>query len=433
MSKKIKRFYINFLAAANILKRIFLRIIFEKATPFFTREGNENQNNAKYEEVKRSLHQNNGNLIVVFPVIDWKFRWQRPQQIVSRLSKRHFTVIYIAMSLLEKGRAYENAIDAGRDVATVGLQDHIYQIYLHSEGPLNIYADMPRGDNLENIYFGLASMLEEIRPQKIYYLIHFPGWSHVAYKLQENFGGKMVFDCMDDHSGFSTNTKEAIQGEEILIQKSNIVIVTSDILKEKANGLNPAVIQIKNGTEFEHFFSPVKNGALDHLGKSLVIGYHGAISDWFDTEIIEYCAREKTEWEYVLIGDTFGCDIKNCSRLSNVHFLGEKDYKQLPGYLAYFDVCVIPFKMISLTLATDPVKFYEYLSAGKPVVTVDLPELRPYGKVCYTASNKEEFLIKLEKAIEEKDDPALIERRISMAKENSWDSRVKALFSNGVF
>jgi O-antigen biosynthesis protein len=129
--------------------------------------------------------------------------------------------------------------------------------------------------------------------------------------------------------------------------------------------INQNTIQVKNGTEFEHFNQAVKNGKLSYLADKPIIGYYGAISDWFDIDMVEYCATQLPEYNFVMIGSTFGCDISRVETIPNIHFLGEIPYKELPGYYAYFDVCLIPFQIIPLTLATNPVKFYEYLSAGK--------------------------------------------------------------------
>jgi len=135
----------------------------------------------------------------------------------------------------------------------------------------------------------------------------------------------------------------------------------------------------------------------------------------------------------VLIGSTMGADLEPVQGLANVHLLGEKPYAELPGYFAYFDVCTIPFKIVPLTLATNPVKFYEYLSAGKPVVSIDLPELAIYSDDCYLAHNGKEFVAQLEAAMAQKDDPEKIARRIALAKDNSWDARVAALLQADAF
>jgi glycosyltransferase involved in cell wall biosynthesis len=149
--------------------------------------------------------------------------------------------------------------------------------------------------------------------------------------------------------------------------------------------------------------------------------------------IIAHCATLRPDWNFVLIGATFGADLQPVAGLENVYLLGEKPYKDLPGYLAYFDVCTIPFKLIPLTMATNPVKFYEYLSAGKPVVSIDLPELHAYREDCYLAHDADAFSALLEQAYNERDDEIKIERRLKLASENSWDARVNSILESEIF
>jgi glycosyltransferase involved in cell wall biosynthesis len=226
---------------------------------------------------------------------------------------------------------------------------------------------------------------------------------------------------------------QALKTEQDLIEQADLVVTSSALLEDRCRLLNHSTVQIKNGTEFEHFANPVRNGQLEAYADRPIIGYYGAISDWFDMNIVAHCARSRPEWNFVLIGATFGADLKPVDGLKNVHFLGEKPYAELPGYLAYFDVCTIPFKLIPLTLATNPVKFYEYLSAGKPVVSIDLPELMQYANDCYLARNANEFLNELDKALAERNDQAKIDRRILLARENSWDARVSRLVEAAAF
>jgi glycosyltransferase involved in cell wall biosynthesis len=388
---------------------------------------------ASLEAIRQSVLDNGGRLIVTFPIITWEFRWQRPQHIVSRLRDQGFSVIYLAMSISAIGRRLRNNKEALTQIQFNELAPHVNQIRLSSSKPLNVYADPVEGDDLHNISMELDALISELRPSSVIYLVQFPGWGPVAQELQRKWGGKVVFDCMDDHGGFSTNTAQALETEEALLKNADLVITSSNMLEERAKAFNPNTIQIKNGTEFEHFAEPIRNGRLEHLRDRPIIGYYGAISDWFDMGLVAYCASQRPDWNFVLIGATTGADMQPVEGLANVNFLGEIAYKELPGYLAYFDVCTIPFKIIPLTLATNPVKFYEYQSAGKPVVSVELPELLAYQEDCYLARDSNGFLMQLERALYERKDEIKIERRLKLAQENSWDARVSNILKSEIF
>jgi glycosyltransferase involved in cell wall biosynthesis len=391
-------------------------------------------NMVSIDAIRRSLHENDGRLIITFPIITWEFRWQRPQHIVSRLRDNGYSILYLAMSIAPFQRTFRSDKEAGATLQFNNLAPHVNQIWLHSKDAVNIYTDSLEGDDLHNVVSGLRSLLAELKPKSIHYLLQFPGWWPLAEALRENHGGRIVFDCMDDHAGFSTNTAQALKTEHALIKQADLVIASSALLEDRCKALNPNTIQVKNGTEFHHFHEPMPNGELDHLkGGGPIIGYYGAISDWFDMELVAYCAKQRPQWQFVLIGATFGAELSPVDGLPNVHFLGEKPYAELPGYLAYFDVCTIPFKLIPLTLATNPVKFYEYLSAGKPVVSVNLAELLPYSDDCYLASNSEHFVGQLERALQEKGNPQKIGRRFELARVNSWDARAKSILTHPVF
>lgn len=182
---------------------------------------------------------------------------------------------------------------------------------------------------------------------------------------------------------------------------------------------------LPNAGEFEHF-NKTKDGLLKY--KKPIIGYFGSISDWFDTTLIEYLANNRPEFTFVMIGYTFGADIRKLQKFPNIHFLGERPYSELPKYLHDFDVCLIPFKKIPLIEATHPVKIYEYFSAGKPVVATNMVELNSMSDMCYLAQGKEDFLEKLDLAVNEKDE-TIIKKRIKFASENTWENRFETLYN----
>jgi hypothetical protein len=372
-------------------------------------------------------------LFIVFPIITWSFRWQRPQQLISRFRNRGYTIIYIAMTLSPIKRLFISKNDGLKSLRISVLDRGIFKVWLNSFNPLNIYSDQINSFNFKNLSLQLNAVIEEVSPNNIYYLVHFPSWTPLVYDLKDNFGGKVIFDCMDDHSGFSNTTKTALNEESNLLRKSDLVVVSSNVLEKKCNGLNKNIIHIKNGCEFNHFNQSKKNGSLSFLSNAPIIGYYGAISDWFDSDLVFNAAKKYSDWNFVLIGDTHGASIERLKELDNVYFLGEIPYRELPGYFAYFDVCLIPFKIIPLTHATNPVKFYEYLSDGKPVVSTNLPELKIYKKDCYLAKDKNDFIKKIREAYDERKDSMLIERRLKIAKDNSWDSRANEFLNNEIF
>src|SRR6185369_10422506 len=119
-------------------------------------------------------------------------------------------------------------------------------------------------------------------------------------------------------------------------------------------------------------------------------------------------------YTFVLLGGIFDVDVSELERLPNVRLLGQQPYETMPQYLYHFDACMIPFKVNAITEATDPVKVYEYLSAGKPVVALALPELEPLRDYLYIATDGQEFIAQIDRAVAE-DDRDMAERRRQVA------------------
>jgi GT2 family glycosyltransferase len=230
---------------------------------------------------------------------------------------------------------------------------------------------------------------------------------------------------MDNHSGFSTNEDLMLSEEDKLTSESDMVLVTAQKLLDERIKRNNKCAIVRNAVDYNHFNVYLGQPPKEVLGLTgPIIGYYGAISDWFDVEMVEYIAEQRPNWNVILIGNTFGADVANLKLQKNVLLLGEIPYHSLPGYLHSFDVCIIPFKINPLTEATNPVKFYEYLSAGKPVVSVELPELMPYSSsLVYIGKDNRSFLDAIKKALQDNTSVA-VQERMKFAKCNTWEKRV---------
>ncbi|MBZ5535418.1 MAG: polysaccharide pyruvyl transferase family protein [Acidobacteriia bacterium] len=353
--------------------------------------------------------------VICFPIIDWNFRFQRPQQLLTQFANNGHRIFYIRTTFHQ----------AGTSVSAQTISRNIYDVQLPHRTYLNLYQD----EISERASETLLNALEELRAgagiTEAVCLVQLPFWSPLALKARDRWEWKIVYDCMDEHSGFSTNNRSMLGHEEVLTARSDLVLTTSRALFEKASRTSKKNLFLPNAADFEHFNQP---GPLRPLAKvpHPIIGYYGAISDWFDVEMVRAAASTRPDWQFVLIGSTFGADISSLKQLSNVHLLGEQPYPTLPGYLHQFDVACIPFLLTSLTQATNPVKFYEYLSAGKPVVAVPLPELEPYREYFYPVRSREDFVTQVEAALKEQSTER-VDARIDFARKNTWPDRFEKL------
>ncbi len=353
---------------------------------------------------------------IVFPIIEWDFRFQRPQQLASQFAGSGQRVFYVRAG-------FQSDTDS---FTFRNICPGVVEIGLPGPASLSIYRDRPPEPALD----AWARAFDELRHTRAIAeavcLVELPFWRPVAARLADRFGWKVVYDCMDSHSGFSTNAEEMIREEETLVRDSDLVVVSSKQLEEQWCSTARRCVLVRNGADYDHFSRAPESSATAELADMPrpIIGYYGAIADWFDTALLAGVARARPSWSFVLIGSTYLADLAPFRGLPNVHLLGEKPYAALPAYLHAFDVCVIPFKLTPLIQATNPVKFYEFMSAGKPVVSVRLPELaRPeIARLAYFASSSEEFLARIGDALRE-DGERAAEARREFARANTWASR----------
>ena len=240
--------------------------------------------------------------------------------------------------------------------------------------------------------------------------------------------GIVVYDCVDDHAAFTglINADVVYQMEKELMARADVSFATAIQLYEDRKGWSGNFHIIPNGAEYEHFACtgnpppvPEDCAGFDHP----VAGFVGGISDWVDVDLIAAAAHRLPEVTFVLIGPVL-TDVSCFTGLDNVKLLGARPYASLPGYVHFFDVCLIPFKINKLTESVNPIKMYEYLSAGKPVVSTPLPEVLAYRDVVMIAQGGQETAAAIRKALEPyARSEEMVRWRQQVARENSWDAR----------
>ena len=303
--------------------------------------------------------------VVCLPIIEWDFRFQRPQQLMLQFAKNGWRVFYAS----------------AKAQATTEKAPNVLEVPLR---------DVPQAELV---------------------IVQHPRWTAIAKQL----GGRIVYDCMDHLAGFTTESHD--DEERRLMATADLVVVTSSALEREARQHASRIAVIRNGCDSEHFARAARAG-----GPRKVVGYYGAISDWFDVELVAQLARRRPEWDFLLIGGTYGANLLPLGELPNVLLPGEQPYAELPEWLGVMDVCIIPFRRVPLTEATNPVKVYEMLAAGKPVVAVPIPEVRALAPLVRLASNAEEFEREIVDAFEDEDE----ELRRAFAREQTWAKRFEA-------
>ena len=352
--------------------------------------------------------------LVCFSIIPWEFRWQRPQQLLSRFAEAGHRVFVLAMDRFAAG--------ASEPFTIRPLGERIWEVELALPEAPGLHAEPFPERFVAGASAALEALAEERGLTAAVGIVQLPSWTPLALAVRERLGWPLVYDCMDDWATFPGIGPGVIAQEEILAAAADLVLASAARLEEKWRPRARATLLVRNAADSAHFTAPVAEHpdlvSLPHPR----IGYFGALAEWLDLGLLERVAAARPGYQFVFAGGVFGLDLSRLEALPNVRLLGQRPYAEMPGLLAGFDVGIIPFRVDAVTAATDPVKFYEYLAQGKPVVTTPLPELADRARLFYPARDGEEFLALLDRAVAE-DDPALRSARRDYARQNDWTAR----------
>jgi glycosyltransferase involved in cell wall biosynthesis len=284
-----------------------------------------------------------------------------------------------------------------------------------------------RTANRELLRVQVKRAMKQLRFQRPISWSFLPASAPVSGTLGEEF---VVYHCVDEFSAFSdTNGRHIAELEERLLRKADLVITSAERLRENKAKVNPRTVLVRHGVDFQHFVKACDAGtAIPEDIASLpkpIIGFFGLVADWVDQEAIIATAKAHPEGSVVIIGKVApDCDVSALKAVPNIHMLGRKTYASLPGYCRAFDVALMPFTVNELTLNANPLKVREYLAAGLPVVSTDIPEVRKVG-LCKMATSTEDFVRKVDECLAE--GPGPNRERAERIFHESWEARVEEI------
>jgi len=214
-----------------------------------------------------------------------------------------------------------------------------------------------------------------------------------------------------------------------VVAMADVTIVSLDVLGERHRSEAPDLIVVENGVDSASFRAPT-TAPHDMPGTGgPIIGYHGALSYWFDFALIDALARRRPDWVFVLVGPVLpaGEDgAQGIATLPNVHLLGEKPSDEIAAYVQRFDVGLIPFRIDTMTVAVSPLKMYEYLAVPVPVVATPLPAA-VQTQIVHTAQDSEDFVAALEAALGERGMSSFQDAAAAEVDRAEWSSRIGPL------
>ncbi|MCL2766688.1 MAG: glycosyltransferase [Peptococcaceae bacterium] len=272
-------------------------------------------------------------------------------------------------------------------------------------------------------------------------LVYISSWSYTqTYFVKYLQPKNLVFHILDDSFAFPEikNDPRVLAGNNLffkhMMRDSNLVVAVSRELTEKYSALYQRDVHLlKNGVNVEHFQGPGESGQPDMAEiKDPVLMYTGSINSWVDLPLLIKLAEDKPDYSLVLIGHYYAgsADEHHWQALlnkSNVYWLNSKPFAMLPGYLHRAAALLLPRTGDEHSLASDPLKLYEYMSTGKPVVSTGLPAIDDFRRFVYVA-DREGFAAKIDQAMAEHNE-VLAGQQIDVIRNHSWPARIDELFS----
>ncbi|MGI6452647.1 MAG: glycosyltransferase [Syntrophomonadaceae bacterium] len=321
------------------------------------------------------------------PTLDIDYLVQRPQQLMKSFAELGITAIY-----MNKPTPFKKL---NRGIKQINPNFYLFdnvdpRLYLKNVRPVVFYSAAAQVD-----------LIKQYRPSLV------------------------VFDSLDEPSDEFAAWRPFYNKA---IVTADVVLATSDKLFHTARNLNPHTYLIPNGSDYEYFSQGSRRDLpipadMDGIRKP-IIGYIGVVATWCDLELIDKIARNFPECNLVMIGPLY--NVSKVPRRPNIHWLGFKPYDQLVFYAQMFDVGIIPFLVSSMTESVNPIKMWEYLAVGMPIVSTAIPETLKYGDLVYYSRNHHEFLHNMALALEDNSQEKRIQRN-ALARENSWKARAEQI------
>jgi UDP-galactopyranose mutase len=333
---------------------------------------------------KSSLNNHSYDLIC-FSHLRWDFVFQRPQHLLSRFAQNH-RVYFIEEPIF------------GDDGPRLEISDRENALHV-------VVPHLPHGSDIDAVMNDLISGLrqnQQIGEHVVWF--YTPMMLPFADRLDPV---AIVYDCMDELSMFKGAPPELLPREERLFERADLVFTGGQRLYEAKRDKHPAVYAFPSSIDVKHFEQALSITDEPEDQKNIPyprVGYCGVIDERTDIDLLASIADLKPEWQFVMIGPVVKIDQANLPHLDNIHYLGGRDYKDLPAYIGGWDVAMMPFALNDSTRFISPTKTPEYLAAGRPVVSTPIRDVvRPYGEkgLVHIASTPEEFVNAIETAMNE--------------------------------
>jgi len=319
----------------------------------------------------------------------WNFVYQRPQHLLSRCAKEQ-RVFFIE-----------------EPIFAAGVGEHL-EVRQEESGVWVAVPHLPEGLSPDAAIAAQKQLLDQLMAEQ--HIERYVCWYYTPMSL--SFSQHLqplltIYDCMDELSAFAGAPPALKQAEAELFRRSDLVFTGGQSLYEAKRNQHPHVYAFPSSVDVAHFAQartvttePADQASIPHPR----LGFFGVIDERMDIGLLDAIATLRPDWHLVILGPVVKIDPATLPQRSNIHYLGRKDYQELPSYLAGWDLAMLPFAHNESTRFISPTKTPEYLSAGKPVVSTSIRDVvRPYGEdgMVRIADSPEDFVAAAETAMRE--------------------------------
>ncbi len=351
--------------------------------------------------------------LVVFSHLRWDFVYQRPQHLLSRIGTRR-RVLFIEEPIPGSGPSRWERMDPSAGVSVFRAHTPV-RSHGYAEEQLSVLLGMVRDlVQAEGAAGGIAWM-----------------YTPLALPLLGAMRpAATVYDCMDELSLFLHAPPQLLPREAALLRRADVVFTGGPSLYEAKRHRHANVHCFPSSVDAEHFRSPRPEPADQAALPRPRFGFYGVIDERIDLPLIDAVAARHPEWQIVMVGPVVKIDPATLPRRPNIHWLGQRTYDELPGYLAGWDVSLLPFARNDATRFISPTKTLEYMVTERPIVSTPITDVAvPYRDIVYLGGSPAEFVAACEAALEssaaERARRALAMRQV-LAR-TSWDATAAAM------
>jgi glycosyltransferase involved in cell wall biosynthesis len=354
-------------------------------------------------------------LLLCLSHLRWSFVYQRPQHVMSRLS-RDYDVLFFEEPIFDTSPSA--SLDVSSPVAGVTV----------------LVPHLPGGMSHEDVLAAQARLLDGYLAEQTHDELLLWYLTPMSLAFTRHLQARVtVFDCMDELSAFKGAPPELIAMERELMAQADVVFTGGYSLWEAKRLQHDNAHAMPSSVDIAHFASarqsppePADQARIGHPR----LGFFGVIDERFDIELVAELARQRPQWQIVLIGPVVKIDPQTLPREPNLHYLGSKQYAELPAYLAGWQVALMPFAINDSTRFISPTKTPEYLAGGCPVVSTAIRDVvNDYGDsgVVAIAETPEAFIAAIEQALDAKSRHAVTELADQALNGMSWDKTCAAM------